>query len=88
MQNRIVDYEARKSAALAKQQIDKHEEHCGERWKAANDTMHKLERAVEKLHSRINAIHRMGWTLTIAVLAYTAVQWFNAKGLTSFPLPK
>jgi hypothetical protein len=83
-----VDHEARQSAALARQQINKHEEHCGERWKAAHDTMGELKASIEKLHRRINDVHKMLLWFTISVLgvalslaAFAAVQWLLARGV-------
>lgn len=83
-----VDHEARKEAALARQQINSHEDHCGERWKAAHDAMREVMDELKRVHHRINGVHKMLLWFTISVLGVTlsvagfaAIQWLLARGV-------
>ena len=87
-----VDHEARTQAALANQKVDKHEEHCGERWEAANKAIDGLRQDVKDLrreskenndaiHHRINSIYRMLWVLVLGLLAFSLFQWLLAKDI-------
>lgn len=87
-----VDHEAREKAGLAKQQIDAHEVRCGERWEQAHKTMDDLRCDIRDLrkdskednkaiHSRINSLVRVAFSLIISLAAFAAVQWLLAKGV-------
>ena len=76
-----VDHEARTAAALANQKIDKHEDHCGERWAAANKALDGLRQDVKDIHHRINSLVRVAFSLIIALGAFAAVQWLLASGV-------
>lgn len=76
-----VDHEARTEAALANQKINKHEDHCGERWLAANKSLDSLRQDVKDLHHRINSLVRVAFGLIIALGGFAAVQWLLAKGI-------
>ena len=43
---------AENTAAVALQRIESHEEHCGERWKQAHDTMKEVKAALNALSNR------------------------------------
>ena len=52
------DQVARQTAALAKQKIEDHEDHCAERWGEARSELRSLRDETKLLHGRVSETNR------------------------------
>ncbi|NIA72371.1 hypothetical protein HBA54_27665 [Pelagibius litoralis] len=78
-----IDSEAREAAAVANNKIDKHEQHCGERWAQANKRLGELRSDVRDLHRRIDYLIRMAFVVVIGLAGFAVVQWLLARGIAA-----
>lgn len=69
----LVAREAKQEAGAAAHHVERHEDRCEERWKAANDTMRRVETGFDafkvEIKRDIAALYGRWWLIMIAIIA-------------------